>query len=31
MQETLVIMLLLAAGVVITIYKGINIVPQGEE
>jgi regulator of protease activity HflC (stomatin/prohibitin superfamily) len=31
MQETLVIMLLLAAGVIITIYKGINIVPQGEE
>jgi len=31
MQETLIIMLLLAAGVVITIYKGINIVPQGEE
>ncbi len=31
MQETLVVMLLLAAGVVVTIYKGINIVPQGEE
>jgi len=31
MQATLLIMLLLAAGVVITIYKGINIVPQGEE
>jgi regulator of protease activity HflC (stomatin/prohibitin superfamily) len=31
MQETLIIMLLLAAGVIITIYKGINIVPQGEE
>jgi len=31
MQETLVIMLLLSAGVIITIYKGVNIVPQGEE
>jgi len=31
MQETLLVMLLLAAGVIITIYKGINIVPQGEE
>ena len=31
MQATLLIMLLLAAGVIITIYKGINIVPQGEE
>ncbi len=31
MQETLIVMLLLAAGVVVTIYKGINIVPQGEE
>jgi regulator of protease activity HflC (stomatin/prohibitin superfamily) len=31
MQATLFIMLLLAAGVIITIYKGINIVPQGEE
>lgn len=29
MQETLVIMLLLAAVVIIAIYKGINIVSQG--
>ncbi len=31
MEQSLVILLILAAGVVITLYKGINIVPQGEE
>ena len=31
MEQSLVILLILAAGVVITLYKGINVVPQGEE
>ncbi|MEA3418261.1 MAG: SPFH domain-containing protein [Campylobacterota bacterium] len=31
MEAPLMILLILAAGVVITLYKGINIVPQGEE
>jgi len=31
MEQSLLILLILAAGVVITLYKGINIVPQGEE
>jgi len=31
MEQTLLILLILAAGVVITLYKGINVVPQGEE
>ena len=31
MEQTLVILLIIAAGIVITLYKGINIVPQGEE
>jgi len=31
MEQSLVILLILAAGVVITFYKGINVVPQGEE
>ena len=31
MEQSLLILLILAAGVVITFYKGINVVPQGEE
>ena len=31
MEQSLLILLILAAGIVITLYKGINIVPQGEE
>ena len=31
MEQSLLILLILAAGVVITLYKGINVVPQGEE
>ncbi len=31
MEQSLLILLILAAGVVTTLYKGINIVPQGEE
>ncbi|HHD72790.1 MAG TPA: SPFH/Band 7/PHB domain protein [Epsilonproteobacteria bacterium] len=31
MEQSLLILLILAAGVIITLYKGINIVPQGEE
>jgi len=31
MEQSLLILLILAVGVVITLYKGINIVPQGEE
>ncbi len=31
MEETLVVVLLLIAIVITTIYKGINVVPQGEE
>jgi regulator of protease activity HflC (stomatin/prohibitin superfamily) len=31
MEAPLIIILLIAAGVVITFYKGINVVPQGEE
>lgn len=31
MGPSLVILLIIAAGVVTTLYKGINIVPQGEE
>ncbi|MEA3454970.1 MAG: SPFH domain-containing protein [Campylobacterota bacterium] len=31
MEQSLVILLILAFGVVITLYKGINVVPQGEE
>lgn len=31
MEQSLLILFILAAGVVITLYKGINIVPQGEE
>lgn len=31
MEQFLPILLILAAGLVITLYKGINIVPQGEE
>ena len=31
MEASLLILLILAAGIVITLYKGINIVPQGEE
>ena len=31
MEQTLLILLIIAVGIVITLYKGINIVPQGEE
>ena len=31
MEQSLLILLILAAGVVVTLYKGVNIVPQGEE
>jgi regulator of protease activity HflC (stomatin/prohibitin superfamily) len=31
MEQSLLILLILAGGVVVTLYKGINIVPQGEE
>jgi len=31
MEASLTILLIVAAGVIITLYKGINIVPQGEE
>ena len=31
MEQSLLILLILAVGIVITLYKGINIVPQGEE
>jgi regulator of protease activity HflC (stomatin/prohibitin superfamily) len=31
MEQSLLILLIIAVGVVITLYKGINIVPQGEE
>ena len=31
MEQSLLILLILAAGIVITLCKGINIVPQGEE
>ena len=31
MEQSLLILLIIAAGIVITLYKGINIVPQGEE
>ncbi|MEA3490527.1 MAG: SPFH domain-containing protein [Campylobacterota bacterium] len=31
MEAPLVILLIVTAGIVITLYKGINIVPQGEE
>ncbi len=31
MEPSLLILLILAAGVIVTLYQGINIVPQGEE
>jgi len=30
-MEALTVLIIIAAGVVYTLYKGINIVPQGEE
>jgi len=31
MEQSLLILLIIAFGVVVTLYKGINVVPQGEE